>query len=98
MKRIGIMSMNLIMRLNNYLFNNYLNIIIMDTKAPKKHYTWYAPGGYWYTQRTLADERQRMFHSAIAGKTESTINNYVLWTNEQREEWEELWLQDEPTY
>lgn len=64
----------------------------METKAPKKHYTWYAPEGYWYTQRTLEDESQRMFFSAVAGKTENTINRYVLWTDEQKAEWEELWL------
>jgi hypothetical protein len=80
------------MRLHNYLFNNHLNIIIMETKAPKKHYTWYAPEGYWYTQRSVADEHQRMFVRAISGKTENTINNWVLWTDEQKAEWEELWL------
>ena len=64
----------------------------METKAPKKHYTWYAPEGYWYTQRTLEDESQRQFFTAVAGKTENTINRYVLWTDEQKTEWEELWL------
>jgi hypothetical protein len=32
------------------------------------------------------------FFSAVAGKTENTINRYVLWTDEQKSEWEELWL------
>ena len=64
----------------------------METKAPKKRYTWHAPEGYWYTQRSLEVESQRMFVKEICGKTENTINAWTLWSDEQKAEWEELWL------
>ena len=60
----------------------------------KKIYTWNAPDGYWYTQRSLEIESQRMFWKSYTSKKENAINNLVLWTDAQKAEWEEIWLQE----
>ena len=64
----------------------------MESKALKQRYQWHAPEGYWYTQRTLEIEQNRQFTKDVCGKTANAINNWVLWTDEQKAEWEELWL------
>lgn len=64
----------------------------METKAPKQRYRWHAPEGYWYTQRTVNSELERQFTPEVCGKTENTILNWVLWTDAEKLEWEELWL------
>ena len=61
----------------------------MDRKSV---YSWSAPDGYWYTQRTLELESERMFWKEIRSKNPNAIDRYVLWTDEQKAEWEELWL------
>lgn len=63
-----------------------------------KVFMWDAPDGFWYTQRSVADESQRSFVKHVRSKNALAINEFVLWIDEQKEEWEALWLQDEPLF
>ncbi len=59
-----------------------------------KIYAWDAPEGYWYTQRSLDNEAARTFIKSLRSKKANAIDAWVLWTDEQKEAWEAVWLNE----
>ena len=58
----------------------------------RKINSWDAPENYWYTQRTLEQESERTFRQHLRSANAHYIDDYVLWTDEQKAEWEMVWL------
>jgi len=59
----------------------------------EKH-VWHLPIGQWYTQKTLNSGESRMFARDLANRDENAINNWEVWTNQQKEEWEQAHADD----
>ena len=58
-----------------------------------KH-VWHLPIGQWYTQKVLKESEQRMFIRDFANRDENAINHWEVWTNAQKEEWEQAHADD----
>lgn len=52
--------------------------------------------GLWLTQATLEDENARIFSQLMFLGINDTPDNYVEWTDEQKQEWEREHPQPEP--
>lgn len=47
---------------------------------------WNAPIGYWYTEKVEKEERSFVQH--LRSQYEQFVDNYELWSDEQKEQWE----------
>ena len=63
----------------------------MANERPKMKY-WDAPDGLWYTQRSVEDEHSREFRKHLRSVNQNYVNSWVLWTDEEKAEWEQTWL------
>ena len=52
--------------------------------------------GLWLTQKTLANEDERIFSQLMFLGINDTPDNYTEWTEEQKEQWEREHPQPEP--
>lgn len=55
---------------------------------------WNAPGGYWYTENREREERSFVQH--LRSQDEHFVNNYELWSDAQKEQWEKEHPEPEP--
>lgn len=47
---------------------------------------WNAPSGFWYTEKGEREERSFVQH--LRSQNEQFVDNYELWSDEQKEQWE----------
>ena len=55
---------------------------------------WNAPDGFWYTEKGERDDRSFLQH--LRSQSAEFADNYELWTDERKEQWEKDHPEPEP--